>query len=181
MRFAILIGVATTIASACGRSASTLTADDTIRIQRAALTVLFLQREHAQQLTLWRGSRKNAPTLGDLSTQAAFADAVPLLLPDTLRLRLPIAVHTVDLTTLEQFFQSHPTGWDAWYAKYPGSNGLIELTAPTFLTGSRSEVTLLIARTCGDHCRSVWRLTAQRARHDEWHIAAIIPLPLPKL
>jgi len=181
MRVAMFIGFTTLTASTCGRGAPTFTAGDTIRVQRAALTALFLQREHAQQLTLWRGTRITAPTLGALVDNAALADAMPLLLPDTVRLQLPIAVHTVDLATLEQFFQSHPSGWDAWYAKYPGSNGLIELTAPTFSSRSRHDATLLIARTCGDHCRSVWRLTAQRGSDGEWHITAITSLSLPKL
>ncbi len=178
---AILFGLTTLTTPACTRGAPTLTADDIIRVQRAALTALFIQREHAQQLTLWRGKRENAPTLGALADNAAFADAVPLLLPDTARLQLPIAVHTVDLATLEEFFQSHPTGWDAWYAHYQGSNGLIELTAPTLSNDFHHQSTLLIARTCGDHCRSVWRLTAQRARDGGWHITKIATLPLPKL
>lgn len=178
---AILVGLATTIAFAGSCRAPTLTPDDIVRVQRAALTALFLHREHAQQLTLWRGTRRHAPTLGELSENAAIADSVPLLLPDTVQLRLPIAVHTVDLVMLEQFFQSHPTGWDAWYAKYPGSNGVIELTAPTLRAGSGNQATVLIARTCGDHCRSVWRLTAQRAPDGEWNITVITALPLPKL
>ena len=135
-RLGILIGLSTIIVSACGCRAPTLTADDILRVQRAALTALFLQREHAQQLTLWRGPLLHAPTLGALTENAAVADAGPLLLPDTGQLQLPIAVHTIDLVMLEQFFQSHPTGWDAWYEKYPGSNGLIEITAPTLSSKS---------------------------------------------
>ncbi len=181
LRIGILIGLSAIIVSASGCRAPALTADDILRVQRAALTALFLQREHAQQLTLWRGPRLHAPTLGELTKNAGVADSVPLLLPDTSQLQLPIAVHTVDLVMLEQFFQSHPTGWDAWYAKYPGSNGLIELTAPILNSWSRHEATLLIARTCGEHCRSAWRLTAQRAPGGEWHITKITALPLPKL
>ena len=126
-------------AAACDAGPRPLTAADTAAVQRAAPTTLFLEREHAARLVLWRGPLADAPALGLLPR----ADTLPAGDGDPRALSLPVPVDTATLQTLTEHFRVPPDAWRAWFVRHPGSPGLVELTAPSRVASSDSVAELL--------------------------------------
>lgn len=170
---AIMVIVAA--AAACDAGPRPLTAADAAAVQGAALTTLFLEREHAARLVLWRGPLADAPTLGLLPR----ADTLPIADVDPRALALPVPVTTANLRTLTAHFRAHPDAWRAWFARHPGSPGLVELTAPRGMAPSDPVAELLVGRSCGEHCRMAWRVRVRRQRDGAWRTDSVVSLRLP--
>jgi hypothetical protein len=156
----------------CATSGPLLSAADAAAVQRAALTTLFVEREHAARLVLWRGPLADAPALGGL----ARADTLPAGDVDPRALALPIPVDTVGVRGVEAHFRAHPDAWRAWFARYPGSPGLVELTAPRAVGGDGMRAELLVGRSCGEHCRMAWRVRVRRDAGGAWRTESAAPL-----
>ncbi len=165
--------------SCCSAPSLSLSATDIAAIQRAALTTLFIEREHSQLLVLIDVPRDSAPVLRDT---LANPDRAELRLPDTATLALPIPVRVVTLRDVGTVFREHADGWAAWYAQYPVSAGIVELTAPTIArdAGEGETAMITVARACGEHCRAVWRVTVQRDRDGRWRTVSVAAVGLPK-
>jgi hypothetical protein len=157
---------------ACDAGPRPLAAIDATAVQRAALTTLFLEREHAARLVLWRGPLADAPTLGLLPR----ADTLPAGDGDPRALALPVPVDTANLQSLTEHFRINPDAWRAWFVRHPGSPGLVELTAPSRAASSDSVAELLVGRSCGEHCRMAWRVRVRRASDGAWRTDSVITL-----
>lgn len=127
-------------------------------MQRAALLTLFVSREHAKQIVFWSDGANLSPAL-------------------------PMPVHPETLVTLEKLFRARPDGWESWFARFPASSGLVALTRPV-VPGSNADgigrVTVVGARTCGEHCHSAWRVTVVRDAGRSWRTRAVEPLTLSR-
>ncbi len=149
-------------------------------MQRAALLTLFESREHAKQLVFWNDGANLSPALQLLRESGVSVEAQQ---PDTATLALPMPVHLETLATLEQQFRARPDGWESWFARFPASSGLVALTRPVVL-GSNAvgieRATVVVARTCGEHCHSAWRVTVVRDAGHAWRTRAVEPLKLPR-
>ena len=159
----------------CDAPAPTLGPADAAAVQRAALTTLFLEREHAARLVLWRGPLVDAPTLGALPG----ADTLPAAGGDPRALSLPVPVDTANLRTVTAHFRAHPDAWRAWFARHAGSPGLVELTIPRAVDATGTTAELLVGRSCGEHCRMAWRVRVRRQRDGAWRTVSVISLRLP--
>lgn len=158
----------------------TLSDGEQASVQRAALLALFDAREHAKQLVFWSDTANLSPTLQLLRDVGVAVEAEP---PDTAVLALPLPVHLESLATLEQQFRAEPDGWEAWFARFPASSGVVALTRPTVLVegpDGAERVAVIVARTCGEHCHSAWRVTVIRLPRGVWQVRAIEPLALPR-
>ncbi len=157
-----------------------LSAQDEASVQRAALLTLFREREHARQLVFWHDATHALPAWQLLREAGLLLDAPP---PDTAALALPIPVHLESLATMEQQFRASPDGWETWFKRFPASSGIIALTRPALLPVSADglpRASVVVARTCGEHCHSAWRVTLQRATDGQWRTRAVEPLTLPR-
>jgi hypothetical protein len=84
---------------------------------------------------------------------------------------------------MEQQFRASPDGWEAWFQRFPASSGIIALTRPVrlpVLADGIERVAVVVARTCGEHCHSAWRLTLQRTLDGTWRTRSVEPLTLPR-
>jgi hypothetical protein len=167
--------VTTAAYSACTRPSSS--GADAAAIERAALTTLFLEREHARTMTLLEAAREAAPVLGDVPLTSD-----TLAVPNPRLLALPVPVTVVTRGAIDSVFRANPDGWAAWYARYPGSAGLIELTAPVvgIDANGRLTATLVVARSCGEHCRSAWRVAVRRDGRGVWRTEGVEVVVLPR-
>jgi hypothetical protein len=170
------VAVATVIATVgCDAVPPPLAAADATAVQRAALTTLFLEREHAMRLVLWRGPLADAPALGVLPG----ADTLRVADADPRGLALPVPVDTANLGTVTAHFREHPDAWRAWFTRHAGSPGLIELTAPYAVDADGTSAALLVGRSCGEHCRMAWRVRVRRRPDGAWRTDSVISLRLP--
>lgn len=169
---------------ACGRPPQAFSPAESTDIARAALNTLFVDREHTRSVLLWTGSLADAPTLGQqrlrmaITGSARGAGAVRLADLDTMGLRLPVPVVAVDPALLDAHFAAHPDGWDTWFRRFPGASGIVELSQPVRRPDAR--VAMVVARACGEHCHSAWRLVLSTAPDGGWRVDSVIPLPLPR-
>lgn len=157
-----------------------LDARDQVSVQRAALLTLFVDREHARQLVFWSDAVHRSPTLRLL-------DDIGLTLvaqqPDTAALAMPMPVRLESLATMEQLFRASPDGWETWFTRFPASSGIIALTRPELLPVLADGITraqVVVARSCGEHCHSAWRVTLLRTNGSAWRTQSVMPLPLPR-
>lgn len=161
----------------------TLSDQDQVEIQRAALLTLFTTRERAKQLVFWNDAQHLSPTIALLGESGVRVEAQQ---PDTSALAMPLPVHVETLATMERLFRESPDAWETWFMRYPASSGIIALTRPVLLAAldggddgaARAEV--VVARTCGEHCHSAWRVTLQRTTNGAWRTRTVMPLPLPR-
>ena len=176
---ALLLG-ALVFAAVMRRTPGTLSEREAMAVQRAAVLTLFVEREHARILVFWNDGAHPSPTLRLLQTAGVAVDAQQ---PDTAALALPLPVHVESLATMEQQFRASPDGWEAWFQRFPASSGIIALTRPVrlpVLADGIDHVAVVVARTCGEHCHSAWRLTLQRRLDGTWRTRSIEPLTLPR-
>ena len=162
------------------RRSVALSGEDQVEIQRAALLALFVTREHAKQLVFWNDAMHLSPTLQLLGESGV--RVVPQL-PDTSALALPLPVHVETLATMEQQFRTSPDAWETWFTRYPSSSGIIALTRPVPLATQKDgdeHVAVVVARTCGEHCHSAWRVVLQRTPTGVWRTRSVRPLALPR-
>ncbi len=162
------------------RTPRSLSRRDTTAVQRAALLTLFVTREHARQLVFWSDTAHTSPTLLLLREIGLTLEAQP---PDTAALALPMPVHLESLATMEQQFRASPDGWETWFKRFPASSGLIALTRPVLLATSADglvRASVVVARSCGEHCHSAWRVTLHRTANGAWRTRSVEPLTLPR-
>ena len=162
------------------RTPPTLSERDNMAVQRAAVLTLFVEREHPRRLVFWNDGAHLSPTLRLLRETGVALDAQQ---PDTAALALPLPVHLETLATMERQFRASPDGWEVWFRRFPASSGIIALTQPVLLATSadgRVRASVVVARTCGEHCHSAWRMTLQRDTGGGWRTLTVAPLTLPR-
>jgi hypothetical protein len=140
-------------------------ASDVAAVQQAALTELFLVRERASALLLWRDSVHTGPILDSLGLGAALEVTVPTAL----------VVSRVSLTDIESLFARHPDGWAALYATYPGTPGLVEVGPVAFDDDARS-AQITVGRSCGENCRMAWQVTLAVQDDRAWRVRDVGPV-----
>jgi len=159
---------------------TSLSPRDEMSIQRAALLSLFVDREHARQLVFWNDAAHASPTVLLLREIGLPLDARQ---PDTAALALPLPMHLESLATIEQHFRASPDGWETWFRRFPASSGIIALTRPELLPVMADGIvraSVVVARTCGEHCHSAWRVTLHRTDNDTWRTRSVAALTLPR-
>ena len=149
---------------------------------QAALARLFVSREHASSVLMWKGETTNAPTFGEPTIRRAVGLAQNVRSVDTTviaveRISIGIPVVWVDLEMLEAHFNANPAGWDAWFRRFPGSAGIVEIVEPS--RRDDGTAVLFVGRACGEHCRSVWRLVMSKNSSSAWAVDSIFPLTIP--
>jgi hypothetical protein len=89
---------------------------------------------------------------------------------------VPVAfVTAADMTRL---FRAHPDGWAAFYARYAGAPGLVEVGVVERAGPGRAAVT--VGRSCGEHCASAWRVELRAAPGaTAWRAAGVRTLRVP--
>ena len=139
-------------------------------VQRLALDTLFNGRERAARLVLWATDAGNGPALESLGLAVApsrepRAIDLPRLAPS-----LPARVMTE--AQVAALFREHPDGWAAFFRDNPGAAGLVELSPVRLVDDGRGAETY-VGRSCGEHCRNVWRLTARRVSSSGWRVDSL--------
>lgn len=156
----------------CGaRDATPRATDDAERaivsaVQQAALTELFLVRERASALLLWRDTANTGPILDSLGLHAADAVAPPA----------NVVTSRVALAEVEALFAQHPDGWAALYATYPGIPGLIEV-GPVTIAPDAQSAQIIVGRSCGENCRMAWQVTLEPRDGQAWRVRDVGPVP----
>ena len=168
------------VTSGCRANANGLSAADIAAIQRAALHTLFVEREGARQLVIFRGTRRDAPALSALPGAEQGADTLALVVPDTAALALGVPLTLATLADVEAHFRANPDGWEAWFKRYAGAGGIVELTAPRPEDARLQAAWLVVGRACGEHCRAAWRVRVARDASGAWHTAATEIIALPR-
>jgi hypothetical protein len=139
-----------------------------VEVEAVALRTLFLQREQGSGLTIYVGPPEQAMALRETLPDGFALSAVPVS-----ALELPVTAVTPAL--LARHFRAHPDAWRAWYTRYPGTAGVIERTAARIVGDS---ATMLIARTCGEHCQQAWIVGLVRDTVAGWRVTSLDPFPL---
>ncbi|HYW31850.1 MAG TPA: hypothetical protein VE869_10120 [Gemmatimonas sp.] len=178
------IALAVLVLAACTRHEAPFSPVESTRIAQVALRALFVDREDARSVLLWTGSLADAPTFGQKRLRSAatsslvVSESLTLAHLDTATLRLPVPVHAVDPALLDRHFREYPDGWDAWFRRFPGASGIVEVTAPVRRSGGAAA--LLVARACGEHCHSAWRVVLSRDTTGTWRVDSTVALALPR-
>jgi hypothetical protein len=155
-----------------GRSSGDRTADATIAyaVQRLALDTLFNGAEHHERLVLWATDGGNGPALEALGTEIVRPDTPHAIDIAALAPTLPARVMTeVELSVL---FRNNPDAWAAFFRENSGAAGLVELS-PVRLTADGARAATYVGRSCGEHCRNVWRFVAQRRPDGVWRVDTV--------
>ena len=138
-------------------------------VQRVALDSLFDGREHARRLVLWATDAADGPALEALrSTIRRATISRPI---DVARLAPPLPGRTMTEAAVAELFRENPDGWAAFFRENPGSAGLIELS-PVWLSADGDSATTYVGRSCGEHCRNAWRVSARRVS-SRWSITEL--------
>jgi hypothetical protein len=135
----------------------------------ATLRELFLAHEHPRMLVVWAEPRDPGPVFAELG-----GDAVPE------RVAPPASVGGVPVVAvrrreLDALFGAHPDGWKAFYERYRGATGLVEIS-PVRTAGDSA--TLVVGRSCGEHCRTAWRVRLSRAG-GAWRVTRVQFVAVP--
>lgn len=146
-------------------------ADETTayEVQRVALGSLFSGRERAQRLVLWESDAENGPALESLRSTLPRARKSHTI--DVTRLAPSLPARTLGEAAVAELFRKNPDGWAAFFRENPGSSGLVELS-PVWLSGDGDSATTYIGRSCGEHCRNAWRVSARRMS-SRWTVTAV--------
>ena len=128
-------------------------------VQRVALGALFNGRERAQRLVLWESDAEDGPALEALRSTLPRARTSHRI--DLARLAPSLPARTLTEAAVADLFRKNPDGWAAFFRENPGSSGLVELS-PVWLSGDGDSATTHIGRSCGEHCRNAWRVSARR-------------------
>ncbi len=168
----IALSCAALLGSACAPSESqtavppsaALTAD----VQRVALRALFLERERAASVVIFSDSLNEGPVFSERGETHVRVIATPP----------PLTQHRITLRELEQLFAEHVDGWKAFFRQYPRSAGLVEVGAVTADPDGRA-ASLLIARSCGEHCRMAWRVRVAISGSGTASAEGVVITPLP--
>jgi hypothetical protein len=128
-------------------------------VQRVALDSLFNGRERAQRLVLWESDAADGPALEVVRSTIPRARKSRTI--DIARLAPSLPARTLAETAVADLFRRNPDGWAAFFRENAGSAGLIELS-PVWLSRDGDSATTHVGRSCGEHCRNVWRVSARR-------------------
>jgi len=145
-------------------------------VQRAALDSLFMGREHHERLVLWSTDAGDGPVLETLGPALVRSRTPRTIDVGRLRARLPARVVTE--AQIAELFRRHPDAWAAFFRENPGAAGLVEL-APVRRAADGRTAQTYVARSCGEHCRSAWDVTARRDTTGAWRITDIRVVRLP--
>ena len=143
-------------ASRVRREADAATSYD---VQRVALDSLFNGRERAQRLVLWESDAADGPALEVVRSTIPRARKSRTI--DVARLAPSLPARTLAEAAVADLFRKNPDGWAAFFRENPGSSGLIELS-PVWLLLDGNSATTYVGRSCGEHCRNVWRVSVRR-------------------
>jgi hypothetical protein len=143
------------------------TASDEGAVQQAALSALFLEREHAGAIVLFRDSTTRGPIFSALELDAADRVVTP---PG-------LTLFTTTLASLEELFRANPDGWRAFRQANPTASGVVEV-APVAFDGERTSASVVIARSCGEHCRMAWTLRLAKDT-SVWRVRAVEQMVIP--
>lgn len=136
-------------------------------IQRAALSALFLEREHAGAIVWFRDSTTRGPIFSVLKLDAADSVVTPT----------GLVLTTTTLASLETMFRANPDGWRAFRQANPTASGVVEV-APVAFDGDRTSASVVIARSCGEHCRMAWKLRLAKDA-SAWRVRTVEQLAIP--
>ncbi len=125
--------------------------------QGAAIRHLFFERERAARVVLWADPAEPGPAFEALGR----APAPPA---DSAALARGVAapVTLVRGADLRRLFRDHPDGWAAFYRRYPGAPGLVEV-GPVLRAADGRTAEVVVGRACGEHCVNAWRVELRRA------------------
>jgi hypothetical protein len=161
---------AAVVAAGCGGG----DADGDARVRGAALRHLFRERERAGQLVVWADAREPGPVFSalgwrpDLSVGRADADLATT--PE-----LPVV--GVTAADMARLFRDHPDGWTAFYRRYAGAPGLVEVG---LVERSRAGASVVVGRACGEHCLHAWRVSLSSGTGGTWRVTRVVPLRVPR-
>ena len=163
------------LSSACPREGDSRAGDsraaaERLGAQRAAVTYLFRTRESARQLVLWADAREDGPVLSALRIRDARSASALARDPS-----LGVPTTTVDGDDMERLFHAHPDGWDAFYRRFPGSSGLVEVGTPQPVSRD-GVVPVVVGRSCGEQCRQAWRVELRALAGGGWRAVRATPL-----
>jgi hypothetical protein len=136
-------------------------------VQRLALDSLFNGRERAGRLVLWATDAGDGPVLEALDSLVP-KSATPRTI-DVARLGAALPARVMTEQVIAELFRTYPDAWAAFFRDNPAAAGLVELS-PVRLSSDGRSATTYVGRSCGEHCRSAWRIVADRDR-GRWTIA----------
>ena len=145
-------------------------------VQRLAVDSLFDGREHASRLVLWATDAGDGPVfeaLGSLIPKPTSPRAI-----DAARLGASLPARVMTEAALAELFRQNPDGWAAFFRESPAAAGLVELS-PVRVSPDGRSATTYVGRSCGEHCRNAWVLTAHREASGPWTIAELRWLRVP--
>ena len=182
---ALRAGVALLVACAAPASVPPLDAGAGDSATAAALDAVLLGREHAGRVVVWRTRIGEGAPLTEL-TDVVRRDREALapgggppggrrrsIDPGQLALRVPVQV--VGEPEMAALFAAAPDGWRAFFARYPGASGVVEVSSPAAI--GRDTALVWIARQCGEQCAGVFRVRLARGARGAWAAQAVDPLP----
>jgi hypothetical protein len=166
---AIVLGTA---AGGCARGGGGAAAGAEGAAQGAAVRHLFFERERAARVVLWADPAEPGPAFEALGR----APAPPA---DSAALAAGVAapVTLVRGADLRRLFRDHPDGWAAFYRRYPGTPGLVEV-GPVARAPDGRTAEVVVGRACGEHCVNAWRVELRHAegRGGAWRATRVTPL-----
>jgi hypothetical protein len=151
---AIVLGTA---AGGCAPGGGAARGSDQGAAQGAAIRHLFFERERAARVVLWADPAEPGPAFEALGR----APSPPA---DSAALARGVAapVTLVRGADLRRLFRDHPDGWAAFYRRYPGAPGLVEV-GPVARAPDGRTAEVVVGRACGEHCVNAWRVELRRA------------------
>ena len=159
-------------ACAPGRPHAPAEAPDAAAARGLALRRLFFERERAARLVLW-----DDPAPGP-AFEALGRRPAPLGAGGARRVAAVVGAPVVTVTadTLARLFRAHADGWAAFYRRYAGAPGLVEV-GPAERAGAGAAV--VVGRACGEHCLNAWRVTLGTGAAGGWRVTGVAPLRVP--
>jgi hypothetical protein len=145
-------------------------------VQRLALDSLFSGREHAGRLVLWSTDAADGPVLEALGAAVVRPKAPRVV--DVTKLAPSLPARVMDEAALTALFRRYPDAWAEFFREHPGAAGLVEL-APVVLSDGGRTARTYVGRSCGEHCRSAWQLTARRDANGRWRLTDLRWVRLP--
>ena len=145
-------------------------------VQRLAVDSLFNGREHASRLVLWATDAGDGPVFEALDSLVP-KPTTPRAI-DAARLGASVPARVMTEPALAELFRQNPDGWAAFFRANPAAAGLVELSAVRVSRDGRS-ATMYVGRSCGEHCRNAWVVTARRQASGPWTIAELRWLRVP--
>jgi hypothetical protein len=154
-------------------------ADDDARVQGAALRHLFRERERAGRLVVWADAAEVGPVFAALGVPADRVDrlAVGARAADGLTAAVGVPVTLASATDMARLFREHADGWRAFYRQYAGTPGLVELGRVRYADRT---ATVVVGRSCGEHCLHAWRVTLGAGAGGAWRATGVEPLRVPR-